>query len=128
MAKPVSRFRKIREDAKALWDESALGSERELSKLSKFAHFCLMAWRSFARNRCPVRAAALAYATLLALIPMLAVVMSVTSTFLKQEGEERIDEFIVKFVASVMPRTTTTNASPLQPGETPAALLSDSNL
>src|SRR5206468_348991 len=67
MAKPVSRFQKIREDAKALWDDSALGSERELSKLSKFAHFCLMAWRSFARNRCPVRAAALAYATLLAL-------------------------------------------------------------
>ncbi len=129
MAKPVSRFRKIREDAKALWDESALASESELSKLSKFAHFCLMTWRSFARNRCPVRAAALAYATLLALIPMLAVVMSVTSTFLKQEGEERIDEFIVKFVGSVMPRTTTsTNASPLQPGETPAVLLSDNNL
>ena len=112
-----------------MWDDSALGSERELSKLSKFAHFCLMAWRSFARNRCPVRAAALAYATLLALIPMLAVVMSVTSTFLKQEGEERIDEFIVKFVGSIMPRTTSsTNASPLQPGESPAALLNDNNL
>jgi membrane protein len=34
---------------------------------------------------------------------MLAVVMSITSTFLKKEGEEKIDQFIVKMVASVTP-------------------------
>src|SRR5213593_3000880 len=101
--KKFSRFRKLRADAQSLWDESALRSQTELSKLEKVAHFCLMVWRSFTRNRCPVRASALAYATLLALIPMLAVVMSITSTFLKKEGEERIDQFIVKMVASVTP-------------------------
>src|SRR5215831_4149017 len=62
-----------------------------------------MVWRSFTRNRCPVRASALAYGSLLALIPLLAVVMSITSTFLKKEGEERIDEFITKLVASLVP-------------------------
>jgi membrane protein len=62
-----------------------------------------MVVRSFNQNRCPVRASALAYASLLALIPLLAVVVSVTSTFLKQEGEERIDQFIEQVVASVTP-------------------------
>ena len=103
MANEVSRFRKIWKSARALWDESALRSHAELSKVEKFAHFCLMVWRSFTRNRCPVRASALAYASLLALIPMLAVVMSITSSFLKKQGEERIDQFIVRLVANVMP-------------------------
>ena len=71
--KRFAKLRRLRADARALWDESALQSETELSKLQKWAHFCVMVWRSFTRNRCPVRASALAYATLLALIPMLAV-------------------------------------------------------
>jgi membrane protein len=45
----------------------------------------------------------LAYASLLALIPMLAVVVSISSTFLKKEGEDRIDQFIAKLVAGVTP-------------------------
>ncbi len=103
MEKKNSRFRRCWAEARAVWDESAFHSQIELSKLHKFAHFCVMVWRSFTRNRCPVRASALAYASLLALIPMLAVVMSITSTFLKKEGEQRIDEFIVKLVADMTP-------------------------
>ncbi len=106
MADRFSRFRKIRDEARALWDESALCSQTELTRFQKFAHFWVLVWRSFVRNRCPVRASALAYATLLALIPMLAVVMSITSSFLKQQGEDRIDQFIVKLVASVIPPST----------------------
>jgi membrane protein len=101
--KRFSRIRKIGTDARALWDESALCGEMELTRVHKFAHFWLMVGRSFARNRCPVRASALAYASLLALIPMLAVVVSITSTFLKKTGEERIDQFIEKLVATVTP-------------------------
>jgi membrane protein len=104
---------------RGLWDESALCSQTELGRLQKSVHFCLMVCRSFSKNRCPARASALAYATLLALIPMLAVVVGVTSSFLKREGEDRIDEYIAKMVDSVMPRATYGNNDPATPTETP---------
>ncbi len=62
------------------------GAESELSRLERFAHLCALVIRSFVHNRCPVRAAALSYTTLLALIPLLAVAISVTSSLLKNEG------------------------------------------
>src|SRR5215472_15201260 len=102
MEKKSSRLKRLHAEVRSLWDESAF-RQTELSRLHKFAHFCLMVWRSFTRNRCPVRASALAYGSLLALIPLLAVVMSITSTFLKKEGEDRIDEFITKMVANLTP-------------------------
>lgn len=102
----VSRLRQLRASAQALLDECASPTEGKSSRWRRLVHFCVLVWRSFVRNRCPVRASALAYATLLAIIPMLAVVMSITSSFLKQEGETRIDEFIVKFVNSVIPPAT----------------------
>lgn len=60
---------------------------------------------SFVANRCPVRASALAYSNLLAIIPILAVVISVTSGLLKQEGQQRIEEFIQQFVNVITPDT-----------------------
>src|SRR5882757_8144884 len=79
------------------------GAGEEISRLEHGAHFCVLVAKSFVRNRCPVRAAALSYTTLLALIPMLAVAISVTSSLLKKEGENEIYSFIDKFVANVMP-------------------------
>src|SRR5215813_7146000 len=101
-----SRMRRLFREAHGLWDESALLSNAPLSRVHKIVHFWVLVCKSFTRNRCPVRASALAYASLLALIPMLAVVMSVTSTFLKQEGEEQIDQFIVKMVSTLTPPAT----------------------
>ena len=101
MAKKLSRFHKLRAGAQALLDERALPPHTELSNWHKFAHFWVLVAQSFTRNRCPVRASALAYATVLALIPMLAVVVSITSSLLKKQGEESIDRFIEKLVTSV---------------------------
>jgi membrane protein len=82
--------------------EDRTGAE-EFNRLERFAHFWVLAGKSFARNRCPVRAAALSYTTLLALIPLLAVAISVTSSLLKGEGEQKIYEAIDKLVSNVMP-------------------------
>src|SRR5579859_1796047 len=99
----ISRFRQLRKTAEAFLDENGLPGEIKMSRWRRFVHFWVLVWRSFTRNRCPVRASALAYATLLALIPMLAVVMSITSSFLKKEGEAGIEKFIIKLVDSVTP-------------------------
>src|SRR5579859_1949633 len=117
MPKKVSKLEKMRAGAQALLDESAPVHEIQATKWRRFAHFWVLVGRSFARNRCPVRASALAYASLLALIPMLAVVVSVSSTFLKKEGENRIDEFITKLVSSVPPPATINTNSAASSGE-----------
>ncbi|MBI5384932.1 MAG: YihY family inner membrane protein [Verrucomicrobia bacterium] len=67
------------------------------------AHFWMLVGKSFWRNRCPVRASALAYTTLLALIPMLAIAVSVTMSLLQSEGEKPIRAAIDYLVANVAP-------------------------
>lgn len=77
--------------------------DASVTKFERFVHFWVLVVRSYVRNRCPVRAAALSYTTLLALIPMLAVGMSVSSLFLKTQGEEKIGAFIEEFIAYMVP-------------------------
>lgn len=86
MAKKLAEnFKRLRKEVEALFDERRLfgKGEREVTPFQQFLHFWLMVGRSFVANRCPVRASALAYATLLALIPLLAVGIGVSTTFLK---------------------------------------------
>jgi membrane protein len=97
--KPFSRLVKILTGAYS-------GAEGELSRLERFAHFWVLVTISFIRNRCPIRAAALSYTTLLALIPLLAVAISVTSSLLKTQGENEIYAAIDKLVSSIMPPAT----------------------
>src|SRR4051812_34278848 len=89
----------------------AMPGDRDMTRLERFAHFWVLVLRSFNRNRCPVRAAALSYTTLLAMIPLLAVTMSVTSSLLKSQGEEKIYGAIDRFVSNVVvPGPLNTNA------------------
>jgi membrane protein len=77
--------------------------ESNLTRFEKFVHFWVLVARSYVRNRCPVRAAALSYTTLLALVPTLAVGMSLSSWLLKSKGEEQIGAFIEQFIAYIVP-------------------------
>ena len=89
----------------ALLDERGLRSEADLTRLTKFIHFWMLLGKSFVRNRCPIRASALSYTTLLALIPLLAVAISVASSLLKEQGEEGIYKLVDQVVGYVMPPT-----------------------
>jgi membrane protein len=88
------------------------GAEAEFNRLERFAHFCVLVGRSFVRNRCPVRAAALSYTSLLALIPLLAVAISVTSSLLKNQGEEQIYGAIDRLVSTFIPPATNSIPEP----------------
>ena len=74
----------------ALLDERGLRSEADLTRLTKFIHFWMLLGKSFVRNRCPIRASALSYTTLLAMIPMLAVAISVASSLLKEQDRKSV--------------------------------------
>lgn len=109
MAKNDSTLHKLKQDALAIWDER-FHPEKELPRLHKFLHFWVLVVKSFKRNRCPIRASALSFTTLLALIPMLAVVISITSALLKKEGEQQIYQFVDKLVSTMVPPAPLTNA------------------
>ncbi|HEV2454787.1 MAG TPA: YhjD/YihY/BrkB family envelope integrity protein [Verrucomicrobiae bacterium] len=87
----------------------ATGEENEISlagRLEHFIHFWFFVGKSFVQNRCLIRASALSYTTLLAMIPLLAVAISVTSSLLRKEGEQEIYKAIDKFVSQVIPPAT----------------------
>ncbi len=103
---PAAKFRKIQETARLFLDDRRMAVEfrKRPSTWLTAAHFWVVVARNFVRNRCLLRAAALAYTTILALIPMLAVMVLVSTSLLKQEGDEGIDRLIDHFIASVAPQ------------------------
>src|SRR6185503_5373389 len=86
--------------------------ESNLTRFEKFVHFWVLVWRSFERNRCPIRASALSFTTLLALIPMLALGMSISSAFLKSQSEAQLRMFIEQFLDYMVPNERTATKQP----------------
>jgi membrane protein len=101
----ISRWARIRAAAQDFFEEKGIESDESFGRsgMLRFAHFWLLVFKSFVRNRCPVRAAALAYTTLLALVPLLAVGISITTSMLQREGEEPVEKLINKLVGYIAP-------------------------
>jgi hypothetical protein len=99
----VSRVKKLQAEAETLLDDQGMALLDETRPLRKFVHFCVLVGKSFVRNRCPVRASALAYTTLLALIPLLAVGLGVSTTLLNS-SRERTSELIGSLVDQLAPQ------------------------
>lgn len=79
----------------------------KMSRWQRFLHFAALVFRSFRRNKAPVRASALAYTTLLALIPMLALVVSVTTGLIQKQDEQSsqtIQNLIDKLIDTAAPQ------------------------
>jgi membrane protein len=96
------------------------GNHARLSRFHRFALFWLLVAKSFSRNRCPIRASGLAYTSLLALVPMLAVAVSVSTPFLKQDEGHRVTKLVDKMVdmfAHTGPATATASAPVADTGE-----------
>ena len=99
----VSAVKKLQAEAQALLDDQGMALLDEGSPFRKFVHFCVLVGKSFVRNRCPVRASALAYTTLLALIPMLAVGLGVSTSLLKSSSDQT-KEMISKLMDELAPQ------------------------
>jgi membrane protein len=101
----MSRWARIRTAAENFFYEKGIESEETFgrTRAHRIAHFWLLVFKSFGRNRCPVRASALAYTTLLALVPLLAVVMSITTSVLKARGQEPIYQMIERLIDYAAP-------------------------
>lgn len=101
----LSRLRKLQERAQALLagQEEVFRIDQEMPVSRKIGHFLVRVYHGFVRNRCFVHAAALAYTTVLALVPLLAIAVSVSTAFLKQEGKEPIRELLDTAIAKAAP-------------------------
>src|SRR5580765_1963166 len=82
----------------------ATHEEAKASRLHRFAHYWLLVFKSFSRNRCPLRATALAYTTLLALIPLLAIGFGITSSVLREKDPGATKKIIGDLIDAVAPQ------------------------
>jgi membrane protein len=118
------KFKRIQEEAQAFLEEKdvPVGDDASTPRWRQFAQFWLIVAKTFARNRCPVHAASLAYTTLLSLIPLLALVISVSTSLIKSQGEDSIKQMINKVVGSVAPQLDLMSKTGGESGEgTPAS-------
>ena len=121
-SKRLSRLVKIISGAAANAEDEIFILE---GRLERFVHFWVLVIRQFIRHRCLVRASALSYSTLLAMIPLLVVAFSVTSTLLKDTDVEKLNQFVEKTVSSLAPPANIpTNSISLN---TNAVALADTN-
>lgn len=99
-----STFERLRRIQEMLDEKEYLNQADTLPLWRRTANFCILVGKSFQKNRGPVRAAALAYTTILALVPILAVVVSISTGFLQKDQGQVIDRLLEHFVTTVAPQ------------------------
>jgi membrane protein len=89
----LASLKKLRNEVLGLFDDHRVASQDQdgLHPLKRFLHFWILVGRSFLKNRCMIRATALAYTTLLSLVPLLVVGLGVTTSMLKTNQESTRD-------------------------------------
>jgi membrane protein len=104
-----AKLQQLQKQMRQLLDDDAVAEhEQALNWSQRFIHFWILTGQSFLKNRAPVRAASLAYTTLLALVPLLAVSISVAALLLPRDPNEQkrelflmIDGAVEKFAPSL---------------------------
>lgn len=104
----VDKLKRFQAEVAQAWSSDTVhieGGSRP-RKFQRFLRFCGLVAGGFWANRCQVRAAALAYTTLLALVPLLAVSLSVASLVFDIKtvsSRDRLTRQIEEVVTSVAP-------------------------
>lgn len=98
-------LQRLRQLGRALVDDEAslAGEASPWPRLQRIARFWVMVGQNFVRNRCPIRASALAYSTLLSLVPLLAVVAGILTGVLKSD-QNRIRSYINQLLENIVPQ------------------------
>lgn len=99
-----STFERIKKIQEILDEKTYLQGNEKLPFWRRLVHFWVLVAKSFQRNRGPVRAAALAYTTVLSLIPVLAVVVSISTGFLQNDKGNTVRRLLDNFVEYVAPQ------------------------
>ena len=99
-----STFERIKKIQEILDEKAYLQGGEKLPLWRRVIHFWVLVVRSFQRNRGPVRAAALAYTTVLSLIPVLALIVSISTGFLQNDEGKTVRRLLDNFVAYVAPQ------------------------
>lgn len=97
----TKRWEMFRENLTKVSDKKSI--EKLPKRWMRVARFILLAYDKFDEKRCFMRAAALSFNSLLALIPVLALTGALTSWFMKDGSTKSIEKFVDKIIVVVMP-------------------------
>ncbi len=121
----VGKLKRLKADvAASLKDDSHTSMDAHastrLSRPARFIHFWGLVGRFYWRNRCQVRASALAYTTLLALVPLLAVSLTVASLVFDARSEgsrQKLTAMLERVVDNIAPTLGLSDANAGMPGQ-----------